>query len=151
MAANYVTAGSRQTVQVLSQTESADVQAVNIYTQPSNIFTVVLVPLVTWQNGDASKAITPVAGLIEALIAGGLITGMVYVQSTDASDLLAGFMQATVSYTSSTQPLIPFTAKVLIPMTALTSLDAFNTYSTSANGDDPILVAYNQLVATANL
>lgn len=149
MAKQYVTVSSSQTVQILSQTSSADVEAVAIYTQPSNVYTVVLVPLKQWQDGNEAEYLGPVAELIEGLIAGGLISGMVYVQSADSSNLLAGFMQATVVYTPTAGLAQSFTTKVLIPMTALVSLDAFNTYSTSDGGNDPILVAYNRLKATA--
>jgi hypothetical protein len=149
VAKQYVTVSSQQTVQILSQTTSADVEAVAIYTQPSNVYTVVLVPLKQWQDGSEAAYLAPVAELIEGLIAGGLISKMIYVQSSDTSNLLAGFMQAKVVYTATTGLAQPFTTKVLIPMTALVSLDAFNTYSTSDGGNDPILVAYNRLKATA--
>jgi hypothetical protein len=151
VAKNYTTVSSYQTVQVLTQTTSADVQAVTIVTKPSGIYTVVLVPIAQWQGGNADAYLNPPAELLEQLIAGGLVTGAVYVQSTDSSDLLAGFMQLTVSYTPPSGLAQPFTTKVMMPMTAIVSLDAFGAYSTSDDGDDPIRVAWNQLKATAAL
>lgn len=151
MADGYTVVGSYTTVQVLTQTTSADVQAVTIVTKPTGIYTIVLVPLAQWQAGKSAAYLTPPAELLEQLIAGGLVTGAVYVQSTNASDLLAGFMQLTVSYTPSTGLAQPLTTKVMMPMTAIVSLDAFGAYSESDHGDDPIKVAYNQLQATANL
>lgn len=149
MADQYTVIASRQTVQVLTQTTSVDVEAVTISTKPSGVYTVVLVPLVQWQAGNEAAYLGPPAELIEALIKGGYVSGMVYVQSTDASDLLAGYMQATVVFNSSTGLAQQFSTKVLIPMTALVSLDAFGAWSTSDDGKDPILVAYHRLLATA--
>jgi hypothetical protein len=149
VANQYVTVSSQQTVQILSQTSSAEVEAVAISTKPSGVYTVVLVPLKQWEDGNEAAYLEPPAELIEGLIAGGYISGMVYVQSTDSSNLLVGFMQATVSYTPSAGLAQPFTTKVMIPMTALVSLEAFNAYSTSDGGNDPIVVAHDRLKATA--
>lgn len=146
---NYQVISSRQVPHVLSQVESVDAQAVSILTKPSGIYTVVLVPLNQWQAGHEQAYLDPPAQLLEQLLQGGIVTRAVYVQSTDTSELLAGFMQVTVSYTPPTGLSIPLTTKVLVPMTALVSFDAFGAYSTSAGGQDPILLAYNQLKATA--
>jgi hypothetical protein len=149
VAVSYTKISSRQTVQVLGQTESADVEAVSVLTSPSGIYTIVLVPLTQWQAGNEDAYIMPTVELLEQMIAGGLVTKAVYVQSTDQSDLLAGFMQVTISYTPPTGLSLPFTTKLLVPMTALVSLEAFGAYSASAGGQDPIELAYNQLVRTA--
>ena len=145
----YTIVSARQSTQVLSQTESAAVELVTIATKPSGVNTVVLVPLAAYQAGNNTDYLEPPATLIEELLTGGLITGMVQVQSTDASDLLKYFMQATVSYTPNAAPMLPLTANVLVPNSAIASLAAFNSYSTSANGDDPIVTAYNQLKTLA--
>ena len=141
----YSIVSARQSTQVLSQTESAPVELVTIATKPSGINTVVLVPLKAYQAGDNNDYLQPPAELIEELLQGGLVTGMVQVQSSDASDLLKYYMQATVSFTPSAAPQLPLESNVLVPNSAIASLAAFNTYSASANGNDPILVAYQQL------
>ena len=145
----YRIVSSRQSTQVLSQTESAPVQLVTIATKPSGVNTVVLVPLKAFQSDENDPYLQPPAVLIEELLAGGLITKATQVQSTDASDLLAYYMQFTVSYTPPGGLLIPLTTTVLTPNSALASTDAFGAYSTSAGGNDPILVAYNHLKTLA--
>lgn len=149
MADNYTTVSSRQTVQVLSQTQSALAEAVTISTKPSGVIMTVIVPLVAWTDGREETYLNPPAELIEQLLAGGLIDRAVYVQSTDSSDLLAGQMQVRVTYTPQNGIEIPFTAQVLVPMSALASFAAYGAWSTSVDGSNPIAIAYAQLQKTA--
>lgn len=150
MADSYQTVSSRKTVKVISQTQSVDVQEVGIYTKPSGVYMVVLVPLSAWNAGNAGDYLTPPASIVEGLIGEGLVTTGTYVQAIDSANLLAGFMDLTVSYTPTGGISLPFTTVVRIPMTAFVSREAYSDYAATPPHKDPIVTAYNQLVATAN-
>ena len=152
MASNYVTAGSRQTVQVISQTQVAPVQAVNIYTQPHASYVVVLVPLTAYQAGDADDYLEPVAAVIETQWTNGFISGTSFVQEVDASTgLLDYFLDFIVSWTPPGGLRIPYTSIVRAPIAALSSETAF-TESGGANAVGPqIADAYAALVGLSQL
>ena len=150
MADNYTTAGSAQTVRVLSQTQVIDVEAVAIWTKPSSVYMVVQVPLAAWQAGNQDQYLAPPAELVEQLIQGGLVVGVTQVQAVDSSQLLSSFLDLTVSYTPTTGITAPFTAIVRAPFTAFETLDAFQAWESSVPPDGPVVNAWKQLRATAN-
>jgi hypothetical protein len=151
MADKYTTISARQTIQVVSQTESADVEAVTIQTIPSLIRMTVLVPLKEWTGGKAATYLEPPASIVEGLVAEGFVSSASYVQDTDASGLLSGFLNLTVSYTPPGSPGLPFTTIVQVPMTALATDDAYTAWAKAQPGGHPIETAYDALKATANL
>jgi len=146
--ASYTTIKSLQTVQVLSQTESLDVQAVTIQTVPHLVLMVVQVPLTQFQKDNEAAYLTPPAELVEQLFAGGIVSAASQVQTTDSSELLAYFLQVTVTYSLGTGLDFPFTTKVLIPMSALASFSAFGAWE-GDESSSPLIVAYNHLVDLA--
>lgn len=150
MAANYVTAGSRQTVKVVSQTQVAPVQAVNVYTQPHASYVVVLVPLAEWQQGKSDDYIKPVASVIEQIWTDGFISGTSFVQEIDgATGLFDYYLDFTVSWTPPGGLAIPYTTIVRAPLDSLSSETAF---TTGAGAPGPaIATAYNSLVETSQL
>jgi hypothetical protein len=130
----YTVAGAATTVKVVSQTQVIDVQAVPIYTKPSQVYTVPFVPLDDWRAGKEAKWLEPPALLIEQLMGndtgvGGAVVPFVnqatYVQAQDASGLLAGFMDFQVYYQPPDVIGLPLTETVRIPMTSLQSFTAF--------------------------
>ena len=133
MADNYTTAGSSTTVRVLSSTQVIDVEAVAIYTKPSNVYVVVQVPLADFQAGNSGPYLYDTADLIEGLLAATpdpgqhTVSAVTYVQDTDSSGLLAGFLAFTVSYQRPGVISLPFEAAVTLPVTSFESADAFNT------------------------
>jgi hypothetical protein len=150
MASNYVTAGSRQTVKVVSSTQVAPVQAVNIYTQPHASYVVVLVPLAEWQAGHENAYLEPVAGVVEQIWKDGFISGTSFVQEIDAATgLFDYYLDFIVSWTPPGGLAIPYTTIVRAPLDSLSSETAFTT-GTGAPGP-AIAKAYNSLVATSNL
>jgi hypothetical protein len=151
VADNYTTISSRQTIQVVSQTQSADVQAVTIQTVPSGIRMDVLVPLAAWQAGKADDYLSPPATIVEGLVSSDHVTSGSFVQDTDASGLLAGFLNLTVTYVPSGSPGLPFNAIVQVPMTALASDDDYTAWAKAQPGGHPFVTAYDNLKATANL
>jgi hypothetical protein len=141
--------GSVATVQVLSQTEVADVQRVRGYSKPTGIYLAVNVPRRAWQAGNDETYTEPPAGIIEGLIGEGLISGAVFVQASDENNLLADAVDFIVSYDPPGADTLPFTTTVRIPMTALASRSAYTNYSATAPHVHPIVTAYNRLVDTA--
>jgi hypothetical protein len=150
VAKNYETAGSRQTVQVVSQTQVAPVQAVNIYTKPHASYVVVLVPLSEYQAGNADKYLEPVATVIEQVWSDGFISGTQFVQEIDpATGLFDYFVDFTVSWTPGGGLAVPYTTIVRAPVASLNSTTAFIT-----GADAPgvaIADAYSVLVKTSQL
>lgn len=147
MAAAYTIASARQTTQVISQTQTADVMAVGIYTVPSGIYVNVVVPLKAWLGDAYQTLLTRPAQWIEQLIGGGLVSSAQWFQATDASDLLAGYVRFTVSYTPSDGSGGTSSQYVVVPMTILELADPFDaplpgggTLSTS------VIDTYNTLV-----
>jgi hypothetical protein len=150
VASTYVAAGAYQTVKVISQTEVAPVEAVKIYTQPHASFVIVLVPLAEFQANDYDKYLTPVAATIEGIWTDGFISGTAFVQVTDQStNLLADFLDFTVSYTPTGGLALPFTGVVRAPTDALSSATAFATLGGAQAPGPQIATLYNTLVALA--
>ena len=159
MAQYWTPAGSFQTVHVVSQTSAPDVEAVGIYTKPSNIYMVALVPLSAWQSGDYATYLDTPALLVESILAdfgllppagGQLVTGAQYVQREDANGLLSGFMDFTVTYVQPNPPGGTFSGTVRVPMTDLESLEAFAAAEAAGTGPGQIKPEYDRLVALAN-
>jgi hypothetical protein len=157
VAVSYVTAGSYQTVRVLSQTQVVEVEAIGIYTQPSGFYVVVQVPLAEWQAGGADTYLATTADLIEGVVLATpdpgqtLAAGVAYVQDVDASGLLSAFLDFTVSYTPKGAGKAPFTTVVQLPMTSFETADAFNTALPGGTPLAQLEAAYSRLKATANL
>lgn len=158
MAKYYTVAGAATTVKVVSQTQVIDVQAVPIYTKPSQVYTVPLVPLDDWRAGKQAKWLEPPALLIEQLMGndlgvGGTVVPFVnqatYVQAQDASGLLAGFMDFQVYYQPPDVIGLPLTETVRIPMTSLQSFSAFEVALPGGTPSHQITVAHARLVKAA--
>lgn len=149
MSANYITAGSEQTIQILSQTEVADVEAIAIYTQPSNVRLTVYVPLLAFKAGHEAAYLNTPAMWIEQLLAGGIVTAAVQYQDTDASRLLAGYVRLTVSYVSPNAAQGVFRAYVSVPMTTLQLADPFSAPLEGGTVDSVIKATYDRLVTLA--
>jgi len=158
----YTTAGSAQTVRVLSQSQVVDVMAVGIYTKPSGVYVVVQVPLSEWNAGNSGPYLEAVAFNIEQTLGNNIggpgpagtvyASGAVYVQAVDPqTGLLSAFVDFTVSYTPPGGLGIPFTTIIAIPMTQLESIEAYFEGSGGMAPLDRILAAYQQLVNTAAL
>jgi len=156
VASNYTTAGSATTVRVLSGTSVVDVEAIGIYTKPSNVFVVVQVPLADFLAGKEGSYLFDTADLIEGLLAASpdagqrLVSGVDYIRDTDGSGLFAGFLAFTVRYLVQGRIAPPFTATVTIPVTSFESAAAFDA---PAPGGTPIVQitnAYERLKALAN-
>ena len=133
MGDNYTPAGSSTTVRVLGSTSVIDVEAVGIYTKPSNVYVVVQVPLPDFLADNSEPYLHTTADLIEALLAAEpdpgqhTVSSVTYVRDTDGSGLFAGFLAFVVSYTPTGRISAPFTATVTLPVTSFESADAFNT------------------------
>jgi hypothetical protein len=159
MADNYQVVSQRESVQVLSQTQVADVEIVGFVTKPSGIYAERVVPLAAWQAQGAASWIEPLASAIEGLISGGLASSGTFVQDVDASGLLADFIDFTVSYTPSDGGVLQMTTEVRIPVNALTIDQSFGgalaTYfggsSSTLDPAQALRDAYDTLQATAGL
>jgi hypothetical protein len=133
VADNYTPAGSSTTVRVLSSTQVIDVEAVAIYTRPSNVYVVVQVPLDDFKAGNSNQYLYVTADLIEGLLAASpdagqqLVSSVTYVQDVDGSGLLAGFLAFTVVYQPRGRISAPFETTITLPVTSFESADAFNT------------------------
>ena len=158
MADYYTVAGAATTVKVVSQTQVVDVQAVPIYTKPSQVFTVPLVPLDDWRAGKEAKWLEPPALLIEQLMGNDLgggasvatyVNQATYVQAQDSSGLLAGFMDFQVYYQPPDIIGLPLTETVRIPMTSLESFEAFTVPISGGTPSDQIVAAHARLVKAA--
>lgn len=131
-AKTYRTAGSDSTVRVLSSTKVIDVQAIAIWTIPSNVYVVVQVPLADFKAGKEGPYLTVTSGLIESLLAASpdpgqqLASSVTYVSDTDGSGLLAGFLAFTVSYQPEGRISSPYEATITLPVTSFESADAFD-------------------------
>jgi hypothetical protein len=152
MAANYVTSGSYQTVRVLSQTTVVAVEAIGIYTKPSDVYMVVQVPLAAYQAGNAASYLDFAAVEVEAIIAANpqagqsLVSGVSYIQDIDSSGLLSAFLDFTVSYTPLSGYQTTFAQIVREPM----SLFEASTQAAKDTDISNVLLdleaAYNRLV-----
>lgn len=147
--AHFHPVGSVATVQVLSQTEVADVQRVRGYTKPTGVYIAVNVPARAWKAGNDETYTEPPAALIEGQIAQGLISGAVFVQASDENNLLSDAVDFIVSYDPPGADTLPFTTTVRVPMTALASDSAYTQYAQTPPHEKPIVTAYNRLVETA--
>jgi hypothetical protein len=141
--------GAVATQQVLSQTETIDVQRVRGYTKPSGIYLAINVPLRAWKAGNDEQYTEPPAAIIEGLVNEGLISGATFVQATDENHLFADAVDLTVSYDPPGAATLPFTTIVRLPMTALATRAAYTAYADTAPHKAPIVTAYNRLVDTA--
>jgi hypothetical protein len=141
--------GSAAAVQVLSQTQTQDVQRVRGYTKPSGIYLAINVPRSAWTAGHDETYTEPPASIIEGLINQGLISGATQVQYTDDNNLFADAVDLTVSYDPPGADTLPFTTIVRIPMSALMTRAAYSAYADTPPHKAPIVTAYNRLVETA--
>lgn len=157
MAKNYLVGGSFQTVRVLSQTTVIDVEAISIYTQPSNVYVVVQVPLTAFQADNYESYLSVTADLIEGILAPSnqpntvYVAGVTYVQDIDSAGLLAAFLDWTVGYLPTSGQQSPFTEIVRLPITAFESAAAFDS---KINGKTPlewIDAAWNRQKALAGV
>jgi hypothetical protein len=148
MAASYVTAGSGQTVRVLSQTGVVPVEAIGMYTKPSNIYVVVQVPLSAFQAGNYETYLKTTAALVEGVLAltdntgdktnaagNPMVQGASYIQDIDASGLLSAFMAFTVGYIPTSGYQGEFSEIVTLPMTTFETAAAFDA---TVNGKTPL-------------
>lgn len=156
----YTVVAAQQTTRVLSQTQSVPVEAVGIYTKPSNVYLTVQVPLDAYKSGKGNKYLEPPALLVEQLMgnditasgAGSVAThvlGAQQVQATDSSGLLAYFVDFTVYYLPDTHVGAPLTGTVRIPMTSLESFAAFEKPIQGGTPSDLIQHEYDRLVKLA--
>lgn len=151
MADNYTPAGSSTTVRVLSGTEVIDVEAVAIYTKPSNVYVVVQVPLQDFKAGQEGPFLYDTADLIEGLLAATpdpgqhTVSSVTYVRDTDTSGLFAGFLAFVVSYQPLGRISAPFTETITLPVTAFESAAAFETPLPGGLPLDQITAAYENL------
>jgi hypothetical protein len=161
MATYYTVVGSQTATKVLSQTQSVKVEAVQLYTKPSSVYMVVNVPYTAWLAGNETTYLEPPVLLTEQLMGNDLgVPGEVttyvnaarFVQDTDASHLLADYMEFTVYYQPDSGLGLPFTTEVRIPMTALASFAAFSQpISGGMSAQQLILAAHERLVKLAGL
>ena len=159
MAQYWTPVSSATATQVLSQTASRKVERVSLYTKPSSVYMIVNVPYSEWAAGNEATYLEPPVLLVEQLMGndtGGdftgttYVTGATFIQDTDASHLLADYMQFTVSYIPPGGFGLPFTAQVPIPMTALSSFAAFSQpIHGGKTAQQLIQDAHDQLVALA--
>lgn len=147
--ADYVVNNSVTTTQVLSTTESVPVQRFSITTEPHGVRLYVNVPYKEYTAGHEATYLEPPASIVEGLFAEGLVTDANYAQDADASRLLAGYVDFTVSYTGPTSQGLPSEAVVRIPMTALETRAAYTAYASTPPHDKPIVTAYNRLVESS--
>lgn len=151
MAAGYTVVSQDRTVQVLSQTEVADVERVGFVTKPTGIYAERLVPYASWLALGAAGWIEPLAQAIENLISGGLASFATFVQDIDPSGLLADFLDFLVVYQPSGGIGLPQTTTVRIPVNTLTLDTSFGGVIASLDPAQTLRDAYDALVATANL
>lgn len=156
MADNYTPAGSSTTVRVLSGTDVIDVEAIGIYTKPSNVYVVVQVPLEAFLAGEEGPYLHVTADLIEGLLAATpdpgqhTVSSVSYVRDTDGSGLFAGFLAFTVRYLVTGRISPPFTATVTLPVTSFETAEAFNTPLPGGLPLVQLVNAYERLKALAN-
>lgn len=149
----YTTAGSYQTVKVLSQTSVVDVEAIGIYTKPSGVYIVVQVPLAAYNQDNYDVYLATTASLVEGVLAAApdpgqtLVSGVSYVQDIDSSGLLSAFLDFTVSYTPTSGNKGTYSTVVRLPLTSFETAEANNT---PVNGKVPLVWlddAYQRLKA----
>src|SRR5690348_731598 len=148
--ATYTIVTERPTVQVLSQTQTVNVQEVGFYSYPSGTYCQVVVPTAAWAANGPAAWVQPLADAIEGLIPGSGATAASFVQDVDSSNLIADFLDFTVSFTPTTGLGLPLTTVVRIPIAYLTLDQAIAT----AGGLSPtemIGAAYSRLQADAGL
>lgn len=158
MAANYLAIPLERTVQVISQTQIADVQRLGVTTKPTGIYVETQVPWAAWEAEGAAPWAGPLATAIESLVSGGLATYATFAQDVDQSGLIADFLDFLVTYSPPGGSPIPLTTTVRIPVPSLTIDTGFggalNTYFAGASGVlDPAQAlrdAYDALVKTVN-
>src|SRR5438105_894784 len=107
MAQNYDVVSQRRTVQVLGQSQVADVMEVGFVTKPSGVYAQREVPYASWAALGAGSWIDTLAVAIEGLMAGGLASGATFVQDVDSTGLLADFIDFTVVYIDPTGAGLP--------------------------------------------
>lgn len=150
MASNYVTAGSFQTVRVLSQTSVIDVEAISIYTKPSGVYVVVQVPLTAFQSDNYDSYLAVTADLIEAELAATpepgqrLASGVSYVQDIDSAGLLAAFLDFTVAYLPTSGQQGSFSEVVRLPLTVFETAEAFDTPIHGKTPQELLVAAYDR-------
>jgi len=148
--ATYSIVTERRTVQVLSQTQVVDVQEVGFFSEPSNTYCQVVVPVLAWAANGPAAWVQPLADAIEGLIPGSGATSASFVQDVDSSNLIADFLDFTVTYTPTTGFGLPLSTVVRVPIAYLTLDPAIAT----AGGLAPAEIigkAYARLVADAGL
>lgn len=151
MPVSYTTAGSRAGVQVLSQTQVQQVQLVSIYTKPHGSYVVVPVPKTAWSRGQEDAYLEPVAANIEELWKQTVISGTAFVQETDSSELLASYVDFTVTLHDGDGVPLPFSTVVRVSLTDLGSRSFFGKPAGGTAPSTAILAAYAQLEKTAGL
>lgn len=148
--ATYQIVTERPTVQVLSQTQTVNVQEVGFYSYPSGTYCQVVVPTQAWKANGPAAWVQPLADAIEGLIPGSGATAASFVQDVDQSNLIADFLDFTVTYTPTTGLGLPLTTVVRVPIAYLTLDQAIAT----AGGLSPaemIGTAYKRLQDDASL
>lgn len=150
MATDYTVVSQRRTVQVLSQTQVADVEEVGFISHPSGTYAQREVPYISWLASGSDAWIEPLAAAIEGLFSGGLASAASFVQDVDTNGLIADFLDFTVTYQPTGGLGLPMSTEVRIPVTALTLDTQFGSFLGTSPADQ-LRAAYDALVATANL
>lgn len=155
MADNYTVLGSSKGVQVLSETQVADVQYVSIITKPSGTALTIPVPLAAFTAGSSASYLTPPAELVEQLMeqtgsGAPLVTAVAQVQVQTGAKLLASYLNCTVTYVPSSVTALPFSTVVQLPLSSFLTLEAFAAKLPSGKTPSDLLeAAYAQLESLA--
>jgi hypothetical protein len=119
MAGEWEVVTTRRATQVLSPTRVQEVEIIGVVTKPHGVYFERAIPWADWIQSPAGAdfyAAAP-AGNIEYLLTSGTAVAAAYVEDLDASGLVQGFMEFTVTIpTPSPAQSGPFETNVLIPM-----------------------------------
>ena len=119
MADSYTVQGTKSDIQITGPSTVVDVVVVSATAQPSGVNFEYPVPAATYATDGVDSSLQAPAWGVNYLAASPNVSSVFYTQQVDASGLLGGYMEVTVTIPTPPGLTGPFTLVVPIPMTAV--------------------------------
>lgn len=116
MADTYTVLDSYKTIQVISNTQVADIQYISAASVPTGIGFLYSMAYTVWQNGPPYVVLEEIATLLEDLVNSAHVVAGQGVQDLDKNGLLADYQELVVEYDRGPQGLPPLQGTVSMAM-----------------------------------
>ena len=152
MADSFIPLDSYRSVQSTTGTQSQDVEVITAATIPNGIVFTYAVPLIFWKDGSYASTLNRMADLLESFVSEFGVVGGTPSQDFDTNNLLANFVDLTLSVPAPNMTGGTLTGVASVPITSV----LIESEGVAARGVSGVELAttyvhdeYNRLVALA--